>query len=33
MTAAMVKGATAGNLLADAIKSALTWPRISPSVR
>ncbi len=25
MTAALVKGATAGNLLADAIKSALTW--------
>ncbi len=27
MTAAMVKGATAGNLLADAIKSALTWAK------
>jgi hypothetical protein len=27
MTAAMVKGATAGNLLADAIKSALAWAK------
>jgi hypothetical protein len=27
MTAAMVKGATAGNLLADAIQSALTWAK------
>jgi hypothetical protein len=27
MTAAMVKGATAGNLLADAIKSALSWAK------
>jgi hypothetical protein len=27
MTAAMVKGATAGNLLSDAIKSALTWAK------
>ncbi|MFZ5558384.1 MAG: hypothetical protein ACOZDY_16970 [Pseudomonadota bacterium] len=27
MTASMVKGATAGNLLADAIKSALTWAK------
>jgi len=27
MTAAMVKGATAGNLLAEAIKSALTWAK------
>jgi hypothetical protein len=27
MTAAMVKGATAGNLLADAIKTALTWAK------
>jgi hypothetical protein len=27
MTAAMVKGATAGNLFADAIKSALTWAK------
>src|SRR5579883_978298 len=27
MTAAMVKGATDGNLLADAIKSALTWAK------
>jgi hypothetical protein len=27
MTAAMVKGATAGNLLADAIKSALNWAK------
>jgi Holliday junction resolvasome RuvABC DNA-binding subunit len=27
MTAAMVKGATAGNLLADAFKSALTWAK------
>ena len=25
MTAAMVKGATAGSLFADSIKSALTW--------
>ena len=27
MTAAMVKGATAGNLLADAIKTALSWAK------
>ncbi len=27
MTAAMVKGATAGNLFADAIKSAVTWAK------
>jgi hypothetical protein len=27
MTASMVKGATAGNLLADAIKSALSWAK------
>ena len=27
MTAAMAKGATAGNLLSDAIKSALTWAK------
>jgi hypothetical protein len=27
MTSAMVKGATAGNLLADAIKSALSWAK------
>ena len=27
MTAAMVKGATAGNLLADAIKTAFTWAK------
>jgi hypothetical protein len=27
MTSAMIKGATAGNLLADAIKSALTWAK------
>jgi len=27
MTASMVKGATAGNLLADAIQSALHWAK------
>ena len=27
MTAAMVKGATAGNLLAEAIKTALSWAK------